>query len=176
MPAPGPSSLVDVVDERDEPIAVVPRSEVFTRRANFRTVHVLAFNHRGELLLQQLSGHRERHPGLWGSSVAGYVHAGETYEEAARRRLLEELGLRTDLQPVGVMAMADDGVTKFVGVFVTVADDPRNALPDHIAALEFRSLDDVRDQMAERPSDFTDTFREVLAFVEKAGGDVVRSR
>jgi isopentenyl-diphosphate delta-isomerase len=172
MPAPGPTALVDAVDERNEPIAVVPRGEVFARHANFRTVHVLVFNHSGEVLLQQLSARRDRHPGKWGSSVAGYLHAGEQYEQAASRRLLEELGLATEVVPLGVLAMADDGVTKFVGVFVTVANDPRIALPEHIAALEFRSVGAVREQLAKWPADFTESFREVFAFVEKANGGV----
>jgi isopentenyldiphosphate isomerase len=66
---------VDVVDERNEPIGVIPRAEVFSAGVNFRTVHVLVFDHEGELLLQRLSPERERHPGLWGSSVAGYLRA-----------------------------------------------------------------------------------------------------
>src|SRR4051812_46599174 len=173
MAAPGPTALIDVVDELNEPIATAPRGEVFARRANFRTVHVLVFNHRGELLLQQLSAQRERHPCQWGSSVAGYLHAGEDYETAARRRLYEELALRTDLRAVGVMPMADDGVTKFVGVFTTEADDPRNALPEHIALIEFRHVGVIRKQVANRPSDFTSTLREVLAFVDKVDGDIV---
>lgn len=41
MPAPAASALVDVVDDRDEPIGVLERGRVLGEGANFRTVHVL---------------------------------------------------------------------------------------------------------------------------------------
>lgn len=94
--------MIEVVNEANEPVGTVPRAEVFDRGANFRTVHVLPFNARGDLLLQQLSSHRERHPLSWGSSVAGYLHAGEDYVTAARRRLREELALEIPLTADGV--------------------------------------------------------------------------
>jgi hypothetical protein len=72
--------------------------------------------------------------------------------------------------------MADDGVTKFVGVFVTRADDPHNALPDHIADLEFLPMEDVRKEVSERPGDFTETLRGVLAFVEEVDGAAAAGR
>jgi isopentenyldiphosphate isomerase len=116
------------------------------------------------LLLQRLARTRERHPFRWGSSVAGYLYAGETYREAAERRLAEELGLRTPLEEVGVTAMNDEGVTKFVGVFTTIADNPRIAEPDHIDSIEFRHLDEVERDISRRPEAYTDTLRHVLRY------------
>lgn len=172
MPAPGPTSLVDAVDETNEPVGVVARSEVFQRQANFRTVHVLVFDSAGRLLVQQLSASRDRHPLRWGSSVAGYLHAGETYEAAARRRLHEELGVDAPVVSLGVISMADDGVTKFVGVFTARADHPRIGEPDHIAGLQFLSPDYVRTDLDSRPDRYTVTLREVLARWEKIDGGV----
>lgn len=176
MPAPGPTALIDAVDDRNEPLTVVPREEVFSRRANFRTVHVLVFNAVGEVLLQQLSPQRERHPGRWGSSVAGYLFAGESYVDAAHRRLSEELGVTTTVAEAGVLRMTDEGVTKFVGIFTTEADHPRNALPDHIAQLAFRSVDEVRAKLVSSPDEFTASFREVFHLVEEARGGRASAR
>lgn len=170
MPAPSPTSLIDVVDESNEPIDAVPRGEVFERRANFRTVHVLLLNGSGELLLQQLGPLRHRYPMRWGSSVAGYLRAGESYEEAAARRLSEELKLTTPVSPLGVLSMTDDGLIKFVGVFTTVADDPQIGEPDHIASLSFRPPARVREEINAHPELFTETLREVFAFWEKVDG------
>jgi len=170
MPAPGPTSLIDAVDERNEPVGVVLRSEVFELRSNFRTVHVLVFNSAGDLLLQQLGPSRERHPLRWGSSVAGYLHAGETYEDAARRRLHEELAVEPPVIPLGVVSMVDEGVMKFVGVFTAQADHPRIGEPDHIARLEFSPVERVRADVQRQPERFTDALREVFAFWEKVDG------
>src|SRR5579884_4055272 len=107
MPAPAPASPIDSVDHEDHAIGTVPRGEVLRLGANFRTVHVFVF-HEERLLLQRLSSLRERHPEHWGSSVAAYLHAGETYREAATRRLWEELGLEGSLHRVGKTRMEDE--------------------------------------------------------------------
>jgi 8-oxo-dGTP pyrophosphatase MutT (NUDIX family) len=147
----------------------VPRRDVFKEHANFRTVHVLVLNRDGAILLQQLAPTRERHPLKWGSSVAGYMHAGEAYEEGARRRLREELGLETPLHAVGVTPMQDAGVTKFVGVFVTIADRARVEEPDHIAAIEFRPQRAIERDVRINPQAYTDSLRHVLAYWVEQG-------
>jgi isopentenyl-diphosphate delta-isomerase len=164
MSAPSPTSLIDIVDEQNEPVGVARRRDVFRLHVNFRTVHVLVFNSKAELLLQQLAQRSVRHPGLWGSSVAGYLHAGEKYTEAAQRRLREELGISAPLTEVGVTRMDDEGVTKFVGVFTTMADHPRNAAPYQIAKLKFCPLPVIEQSVVTDPDDYTDTFRHVLEF------------
>src|ERR1039457_6703089 len=120
--APSLTSLIDVVDEQNTPIGVVRRRDLFRLRANFRTVHVLIFNSRAEVLLQRLTWTRDREPGRWGSSAAGYLHAGEGYQDAAQRRLAEELGLTAPLTEVGVTCLHDDAVAQFAGVFTATAD------------------------------------------------------
>src|SRR5436305_161713 len=83
VPRPTPNSLIDRVDDQDRPIGVIERGRALEEGVNFRTVHVFVFDHQGRLLIQQLSQTRERHAMQWGSSVAGYLHAGESYEDGA---------------------------------------------------------------------------------------------
>ena len=66
---------------------------------------------------------RERHPERWGSSVAAYLYAGESYQEAAQRRLWEELGLEGPLRRIGKTRMADERSLKFVELY-TLLDGP----------------------------------------------------
>ena len=56
-------------------------------------VHVCVFNRKGEMLIQQRQSFKEGWPNLWDVSVGGGVQAGETTQQAARRELMEELGL-----------------------------------------------------------------------------------
>jgi ADP-ribose pyrophosphatase YjhB (NUDIX family) len=168
MPAPSLATLIDVVDEQNQPIGVVRRRDIFRRRANFRTVHLLIFNSRGELLLQRLTWTRDGKPGRWGSSAAGYLHAGEDYLDAARRILAEELGLSAPLADVGVACMHDESVAQFVGVFTVTADQPRSAAPAHLAETAFRPLAHVEQDLADHPDDYTETLRHVLGFWRQA--------
>ncbi len=77
--------LFDVVDEEDQrssgrrPVREVVHREDLLHRA----VHVFVFNkHRKELFLQKRSRRlKDKHPGVWDSSAAGHLDAGEGYQE-----------------------------------------------------------------------------------------------
>lgn len=161
------SMVIDRVDRRDQPVGTIRRSEVFARGTNFRVIHIFVFNHKTELLIQQLASDRSRHPGYWGSSVAGYMFTGESYEVAARRRLTEELGIKeARLNFVGKTSMEDEGCTKFIGLFSAVHEGPFDFDHTHIQRLEFlplRIIDELRGTHVRR---FTPTFLKVLSFYE----------
>ncbi len=167
MPAPSLTSLIDVVDEQNQPIGVVRRRDVFRLGVNFRTVHVLVFNSRGELLLQRLTWTRDGEPGRWSSSAAGYLHAGESYPEAAQRRLAEELSVPTAPAEIGVTCMRDKAAAQFAGVFTATADRPRSATPAHLTEITFRPVAAIEHDMAAHPDDYTETLRHVLDFWRK---------
>jgi 8-oxo-dGTP pyrophosphatase MutT (NUDIX family) len=168
VPAPSLTSLIDVVDEQNKPIGVVRRRDLFRLRANFRTVHVLILNGRAELLLQRLTWTKDREPGRWGSSAAGYLHAGENYPDAAQRRVAEELSVTAPLTEVGVTCLHDEMVAQFAGVFTATADRPRSAAPASLAEIVFRPLAVIEQDMAVHPDDYTETLRHVLAFWRQA--------
>ena len=163
----GEEMLIDTVNQSDAPIGVIRRNEVFRERANFRVAHDLIFNSRGELLVQQLARARHRHPGFWGSSVAAYVFAGESYQAAAERRLAEELGVHgVALNYIGKTSMDDEGCHKFIGVFSAVHDGPFTFARDHIETLEFLSVRQIHELHAGGLREFTPTFLQVLSFYE----------
>ncbi len=158
MPAPSQNTLIDAVNELDERIGSVRRGEALRKGRNFRTAHVFVLNARQELLLQRLAGGRERHPGRWGSSVAAYLFAGESYQAGAMRRTREELGLDQPLEPVGKIEMLDERSLKFVNLFVTHSDTASNREPTHISQLEFRLIGEIEQELASEPDNFTPTF------------------
>jgi isopentenyl-diphosphate delta-isomerase len=161
------SMVIDAVDHADTPIGVIQRSEVFRKRVSFRVVHDLIFNSNGELLIQQIASTRNRHPGYWGSSVAGYIFAGESYQAAADRRLVEELGVRdVTLHYFGKTSMIDEGCFKFIAVFAGTTDGPFTFDQTHIAKLDFLSIPLIHKLVATGSRTFTPTFLEVLTFYE----------
>ncbi len=107
-----------------------------------------------------------RHAGQWGSSVAGYVYAGETYHDAAQRRVPDELGISPALTFIGTTSMNDEQSTKFIGVFRGTADYAHIALPDHIGALEYVSIDRISEFQHTNTRTFTPTFLHVLRFCQ----------
>jgi isopentenyl-diphosphate delta-isomerase len=164
MTTPSPTSLIDRVDADDRSIGRIPRERALAEGANFRTAHIFVFDHAERLLLQRLSATRRRNPGRWGSSVASYVRSGEAYEEAAQRRLREELGLRTALRFVGKMPMQDEHSTKFVGLYTCISESAEICEPDHIAELRYWSRADLVEHISRSHDSFTSTFLELYSF------------
>lgn len=160
--------LLDAVDNHDSPQGVVRRRDVFRLGVNFRVAHLLIFNDREELLLQQLSEARERHPLQWGSSVAAYVQSGEDYSQALSRRAAEELGITNlRMQGLGKIALADNGCTKFVGIFAATHNGPFTLDREHIRAVAFVPVHDLM-HWPDNNRPLTPTFRQVLAFYRSA--------
>jgi isopentenyldiphosphate isomerase len=88
-----PDELLDVIDDSDQVITQATRSDVHVRGLSHRGVHVFLFTPQGELLIQKRSADRSQYASLWDCSVSEHVKAGESYQEAARRGLQEELGV-----------------------------------------------------------------------------------
>ncbi len=60
-------------------------------------VHVVIFNSKGEMLIQQRQPFKEGWPNLWDITVGGSAVAGDDSRSAAQREVLEEIGLQIDL-------------------------------------------------------------------------------
>lgn len=165
MTAPGPHDLIDVVDYvTGARVGTIERERALATGAAFRTVHVLVTDRRGRLLLQRLSERRERHSGCWGSSVAAYLHAGESDDDAARRRLTEELGLAATLAELGRLVVRDGRSHKLVQIYAAEGDAATIEEPNHIAELRWWDRSELDEAIRARPRRFTPTFTEVYKF------------
>jgi isopentenyldiphosphate isomerase len=85
--------LVDIVDDDDNVIAVATRREMRARRLQHRSVGIAVLSTGGKLLIHRRSLSKDIWPGWWDIAAGGVVAAGESYADAARRELAEELGV-----------------------------------------------------------------------------------
>lgn len=86
--------ILEVVDAEGRVLKTAPRSIIHGNPSMIhRVVHVLVFNNKGELLLQKRSMDKDVAPGKWDTSVGGHVEPGEDLMAAAKREMLEELGI-----------------------------------------------------------------------------------
>ena len=60
-------------------------------------VHVVIFNSKGEMLIQQRQPFKAGWPNLWDVTVGGSAIAGDNSRTAAEREVMEEIGLALDL-------------------------------------------------------------------------------
>lgn len=161
---------IDTVDNHNVEIGTILRSRVLDQGKNFRTVHVLLFKDQ-RLVLQKLPNHHLRSPNCLGSSVAGYVHASETVEQAAMRKIQAELGLVEKLKPATSFSMQDQNSTKFISVFEAQTTQDIKFDHDEIAEVIYLEHNEISHMVVEEPQLFTKTFLEVYRHYEqqKAG-------
>lgn len=81
------------IDESDEVKSVVPRSLMRSRNLLHRAVYVLVWDPSGRIFVHQRSFQKDVYPGFWDLCITGVPRIGESYEEAARRELQEEIGV-----------------------------------------------------------------------------------
>ena len=85
--------LLDVVDEQDRVVGQATRREVRRRRLLHRFSSVFCRDPAGRLYVHRRTDDKDVYPGMYDMTAGGVLAAGETYLEAARRELAEELGV-----------------------------------------------------------------------------------
>ena len=117
--------LVDIVDDDDRVIATVTRAEMRARRLQHRSVGIAVVSSDGRLLVHRRSAAKDIWPGWWDIAAGGIVAAGETYEEAARRELAEELGIAgVELELLGQSRFVDGDVAELCRFYRLAHDGP----------------------------------------------------
>ena len=85
---------VVLVDGADREIGRADRMAVHTTETPLhRAFSTYLFNARGEVLVTRRALSKKTWPGVWTNSCCGHPRPGESLEEAARRRIRQELGL-----------------------------------------------------------------------------------
>ncbi|MEM3154328.1 MAG: NUDIX domain-containing protein [Candidatus Woesearchaeota archaeon] len=139
--------VLDVVDESNEVVGAASIEEIYSKRLNHRIVHVLIFNDKGEIFLQQTSAKKKFCPGHWVTSAGGHVQRGETYEQAAKRELKKELGISVPLTKIHASPYDHYRMRKFLEVFRGISEGPFNLNKDEVAGGRWFSVADVRDMV-----------------------------
>ena len=79
-----------IVDQYNNIIGKEKRDIIHQKGLIHRDIHILIFNEKREIFLKKRN-QNINYPNLWESSVAGHVKYKETYFQAAKRELFEEL-------------------------------------------------------------------------------------
>ena len=98
--------LIDILNADGVPLGKTAMKSKAHKMGLFHaTVHIWLYTKEGELLIQKRAVNKDTHPGLWDTSVAGHIGAGESIIDSAIREVKEEIGLTItgkDLKKIGV--------------------------------------------------------------------------
>ena len=164
--------LFDVVDENDQPVGTMPRREVHRLQQRHRAVHLLVVNQAKKIFLHKRSMKKDLFPGVWDSSAAGHVGAGEDYDSTAVRELREELGIalpadamslragahRPQLEKLFKIDAREETGQEFVWVYRVESEGPFMLEADEIERGEWFTPAEIDRWIAERAHELAPAF------------------
>ncbi|MEN8693790.1 MAG: 16S rRNA (adenine(1518)-N(6)/adenine(1519)-N(6))-dimethyltransferase RsmA [Akkermansiaceae bacterium] len=155
----GDGEMLAIVDDNDKVIGAERRDVIHRDGLKHRAVHIFAFNKNGEIFLQKRSRLKDKCPGLWDSSAAGHVDAGEEYDVCAARELGEELGLiNHDVREVGKLGAHANTGWEHVRLYATLAQGKVNFPCVEIEYGQWFSMELVDRWVTNVPEDFAPGF------------------
>ncbi|HYO22341.1 MAG TPA: isopentenyl-diphosphate Delta-isomerase [Flavisolibacter sp.] len=158
---------VILVTEHDEAVGVMEKMEAHRKGLLHRAFSVFIFDKRGKMLLQQRAPQKYHGGLLWTNACCSHPYPNERVEEAAERRLNEELGFTTSLEKIFAFTYKAEVENNLIEheydhVFAGEYEDAIHANSEEVATYAYHSMDEIRLLIEEKPAAFTAWFK--LAF------------
>jgi isopentenyl-diphosphate delta-isomerase len=163
---------VILVNEQDEPIGSMEKMEVHRKALLHRAFSVFIINRKGDMLLQQRARKKYHSPGLWTNACCSHPRPGETTQDAAARRLSEELGFTTGLSKIFAFTYRsefENGLTEFEydHVFLGVYDGSIAPDPNEVNDYCFKTMDEIQANLGSNPLHYTVWFLQAFPLVQQ---------
>lgn len=153
-----------LVDEQGRGIGEAGKLHVHREGILHRAFSVFIFDRDGRFLLQQRAEGKYHSGGLWSNTCCSHPRPGEDVSDAAGRRLVEEMGMRCDLQPMfetSYRANVSNGLieNEYVHVFTGICD--RAPLPNPAEVMDYRWMDadELRASLDRQPDAYSFWFK-----------------
>ena len=159
--------LLILVDENDAEIGQMNKLEAHEKGLLHRAVSILIFNSKGEWLLQKRASSKYHSPSLWSNTCCSHPTPGESSLNAAKRRLMEEMGLKVDIKfAFDFMYRTDfsNGLTEHEldHVFIGFSDKIPVINKEEADDFKYQDQTQLLKHMEESPSEYTEWFKILL--------------
>ena len=155
---------VILVDENDNQVGVMPKLEAHQKGLLHRAFSVFIFNSKYELLLQKRASSKYHSGGLWTNTCCSHPREGEEILDAAKRRLIEEMGIDTSLRKVHdfiYKAELDNDLTEheFDHVFYGIYNEDPIINEDEADDFKWIDMDSLNEDIKQNGDNYTIWFK-----------------
>lgn len=163
---------VILVTENDEPAGTMEKMLAHRQGLLHRAFSVFVFDKRGRMLMQQRAARKYHGAHLWSNTCCSHPYPGETTEDAALRRLREEMGFITPLKKIfefKYRAEVENNLVEheYDHVFAGEYEGDIRLNTDEVADYCYRSLPELKKALQESPDKFTIWFRLAFPRIER---------
>lgn len=159
---------VVLVNEENEVLGLMPKMEAHEKGMLHRAISILLYNSQGEMLIQQRAKTKYHWPLIWSNAVCSHPRENESFQEAAERRLKEELNIRCSLEEIyRFVYKAQDEQTGLIEheydvVYKGIYDGDVPFNLDEIESIRWIALDSLSQEIENEPEKFSFWFKEIL--------------
>ena len=155
---------VILVDKNDNEVGTMEKQEAHVKGLLHRAFSVFIFNDKNELLLQRRALNKYHSAGLWTNTCCSHPRQNEKTEDAAKRRLLEEMGMRSTLIKQFdfiYKAKLNNNLYEheFDHVFFGFTNDLPIINPEEVQDYTYKTLEDIGSEMKTIPEKYTEWFK-----------------
>ena len=156
-----PEELI-LVDDKDNQIGTEEKMEAHRQGKLHRAFSIFIFNSNKEMLIHKRAGAKYHSGGLWTNACCSHPAPGEGTEEAAHRRLKEEMGFDCDLKEVTSFTyragLGELTEHEFDHVFVGFYDGEITPDKSEVEDFKYVKLDELRHDIEKNPGKYTAWF------------------
>jgi isopentenyldiphosphate isomerase len=148
-----------VVNGEDKVVRKALRAVCHSDKLIHRSVYIFLMNDSYEIFIQRRSMSKDMYPGYFTASATGHVDYGESYDEAAERELLEELGVDAPLRRLCKFRSFSDVEKEISVLYVCFYEGVIKLDENEISGGNFMSIHDIRRLLESEKALFANGFR-----------------
>ena len=152
---------VILVDANDREIGTEEKLEAHKKGMLHRAFSILIFNSEHQLLLQKRADSKYHCGGLWTNTCCSHTRPGESLEDAAHRRLMEEMGMEADnLKEIFHFRYKADFANGLIEneidhVFIGISDKMPFPNREEVSGFKWIDLDELKQDIRANPKNYT---------------------
>jgi len=157
------TNKVIAVNEQDEILGYLDKMEAHRKGVLHRAISVFIINSNGKWLLQQRAADKYHSGLLWSNTACTHPFSDESNDQAAKRRLLEEMGLTTELTKLFTFqykAILENQLieNELDHIYMGITDEVPILNTDEVINYRYVSLDELIREVETTPEKFTPWF------------------
>lgn len=134
--AGGEDELLVEVDKNNKEVGAIFKADAHVSPSRFhRSVSILVFNSKGQVILQKRSQFKAVDKGKW-DLAGGHQTFGQTIQQTADIELKEELGIKAELEFIRTGLRQDKTQSEFFNLYYAVHDGPYKASLNEVETVQ----------------------------------------
>jgi len=174
---------VVLVNKKDETVGVEEKMKTHLDGKLHRAFSITLFNKKGEVLIQQRAKSKYHSPGLWSNTCCSHPKPKENLDQAAKRRLKEEMGITTDLKKkfsfIYKAKLGHLTEYEFDHVFLGRFDGKPKPNKKEVEDWKWMKLTDLEKDIKKNPQKYTPWFKiifdKIKKEIDKSGYSILNS-